>query len=140
MKIDSFSIEGKHNSNEDSLSVLQIIDDKIIAVLADGMGGLTFGKEAADLIVSTITTFVCEHINKMTVSDLLIKALEFADKIEPEDQVYESYGIKVIVDPKSLPYINGTELDFVREGLNTGFKFKNPNEKESCGCGKSFHV
>ena len=62
------------------------------------------------------------------------------DKIEPEDQVYESYGIKVIVDPKSLPYINGTELDFVREGLNTGFKFKNPNEKESCGCGKSFHV
>ena len=80
MKIDSFSIEGKHNSNEDSLSVLQIIDDKIIAVLADGMGGLTFGKEAADLIVSTITTFVCEHINKMTVSDLLIKALEFADK------------------------------------------------------------
>ena len=60
-------------------------------------------------------------------------ALEFADKIE-------SYGIKVIVDPKSLPYINGTELDFVREGLNTGFKFKNPNEKESCGCGKSFHV
>mgnify|MGYP000166998820 CR=1 FL=1 len=67
-------------------------------------------------------------------------ALEFADKIEPEDQVYESFGIKVIVDPKSLPYINGTELDFVREGLNTGFKFKNPNEKESCGCGKSFHV
>ena len=57
-----------------------------------------------------------------------------------EDQVYESFGIKVIVDPKSLPYINGTELDFVREGLNTGFKFKNPNEKESCGCGKSFHV
>ena len=44
-------------------------------------------------------------------------ALEFADKIEPEDQVYESFGIKVIVDPKSLPYINGTELDFVREGL-----------------------
>lgn len=80
MKIDSFSIEGKHNSNEDSLSVLQIIDDKIIAVLADGMGSLTFGKEAADLIVSTIITFVCEHINKMTVSDLLIKALEFADK------------------------------------------------------------
>ena len=68
MKRDSFSIEGKHNSNEDSLSVLQIIDDKIIAVLADGMGGLTFGKEAADLIVSTITTFVCEHINKMTVA------------------------------------------------------------------------
>ena len=49
-------------------------------------------------------------------------ALEFADKLEPEDNVYESFGIKVIVDPKSLPYIDGTELDFVREGLNTGFK------------------
>ena len=64
MKIDSFSIEGKHNSNEDSLSVLQIIDDKIIAVLADGMGGLTFGKEAADLIVSTINSsllFPCPY-------------------------------------------------------------------------------
>lgn len=67
-------------------------------------------------------------------------ALEFADVLQPEDLVFESFGIKVIVDPKSLPYIDGTELDFVREGLNTGFKFMNPNEKESCGCGKSFHV
>ena len=80
---------------------------------------------------------VCCHVNNEIYQ---ISKIEFADKIEPEDQVYESYGIKVIVDPKSLPYINGTELDFVREGLNTGFKFKNPNEKESCGCGKSFHV
>ena len=62
-------------------------------------------------------------------------ALEFADTTEPDDNVYDSYGIKVIVDPKSLVYI-----DFVKEGLNSGFKFTNPNEKESCGCGKSFHV
>lgn len=67
-------------------------------------------------------------------------ALEFADAAEPEDKVFESYGIKVIVDPKSLVYIDGTDIDFVKEGLNSGFKFTNPNEKESCGCGKSFHV
>ncbi|WP_302944229.1 iron-sulfur cluster assembly protein IscA [Turicimonas muris] len=67
-------------------------------------------------------------------------ALEFADAAESEDNVFESYGIKVIVDPKSLVYIDGTDIDFVKEGLNSGFKFTNPNEKESCGCGKSFHV
>ncbi len=67
-------------------------------------------------------------------------ALEFADTINPEDNVYETNGIKVVVDPKSLVYIDGTEIDFVKEGLQSGFKFKNPNEKESCGCGKSFHV
>ena len=72
-----------------------------------------------------------ESVSKPAAAPVWLYALEFADKIEPEDQVYESYGIKVIVDPKSLPYINGTELDFVREGLNTGFKFKNPNEKET---------
>ncbi len=67
-------------------------------------------------------------------------ALEFADTVNPEDHVYETNGIKVVVDPKSLVYIDGTEIDFVKEGLQSGFKFKNPNEKESCGCGKSFHV
>ncbi len=67
-------------------------------------------------------------------------ALEFADTVNPEDNVYETNGIKVVVDPKSLVYIDGTEIDFVKEGLQSGFKFKNPNEKESCGCGKSFHV
>ncbi len=67
-------------------------------------------------------------------------ALEFADTVNPEDNVFETNGIKVVVDPKSLVYIDGTEIDFVKEGLQSGFKFKNPNEKESCGCGKSFHV
>ncbi len=66
--------------------------------------------------------------------------LEFADAIAADDQVWESFGVKVIVDTKSLPYIDGTELDFVKEGLQSGFKFKNPNEKEHCGCGKSFKV
>ena len=66
--------------------------------------------------------------------------LEFVDIANPEDHVFESHGVKVLVDPKSLPYIDGTELDFVREGLNEGFKFNNPNVKDSCGCGESFNV
>ncbi|MEI7531461.1 MAG: iron-sulfur cluster assembly protein IscA [Betaproteobacteria bacterium] len=66
--------------------------------------------------------------------------LEYVDQILPEDQEFESHGIKVFVDPKSLPYIDGTELDFVREGLNEGFKFQNPNVKDECGCGESFRV
>jgi iron-sulfur cluster assembly protein len=66
--------------------------------------------------------------------------LEFADAPEPDDIVFESYGLKVLVDPRSLPYIDGTELDFAREGLNEGFKFNNPNIKDQCGCGESFTV
>ncbi|AIL32690.1 iron-sulfur cluster assembly protein IscA [Basilea psittacipulmonis] len=66
--------------------------------------------------------------------------LEYVDDPESSDNVFESFGVKVFVDPKSLPYIAGTELDFVREGLNEGFKFTNPNQKASCGCGESFSV
>ncbi|GAB2880458.1 iron-sulfur cluster assembly protein IscA [Uliginosibacterium flavum] len=66
--------------------------------------------------------------------------LEYADEAEAEDMVFESQGLKVIVDPKSLPYIEGTELDFAREGLNEGFKFNNPNVKNECGCGESFNI
>lgn len=66
--------------------------------------------------------------------------LEFADEALDEDIVFESHGVKVLVDPKSLPYLEGTELDFVREGLNEGFRFINPNVKDECGCGESFNV
>lgn len=66
--------------------------------------------------------------------------LEFVDEIDAEDEVFETRGLKIVVDPKSLPYIDGTELDFVREGLNEGFKFNNPNVKGECGCGESFNV
>jgi len=66
--------------------------------------------------------------------------LEYADAPEAEDLVFESFGVQVLVDPKSLPYLDGTELDFVREGLNEGFKFNNPNVKDACGCGESFNV
>ena len=66
--------------------------------------------------------------------------LEFADEAESEDVVFEDRGIKVLIDPKSLVYLDGTEVDFGKEGLNEGFKFNNPNVKSECGCGESFNV
>jgi len=66
--------------------------------------------------------------------------LEFADAVNTEDHQFESRGVKVLVDPKSLQYIDGTELDYTREGLNEGFKFRNPKVKDECGCGESFNV
>jgi iron-sulfur cluster assembly protein len=70
----------------------------------------------------------------------LAYVLEFVDELAPEDVVFTSHGVNVIVDPKSLPYIDGTEMDFVKEGLNEGFRFRNPNQKGECGCGESFTV
>ena len=66
--------------------------------------------------------------------------LEYADEAKADDLAFESHGVKVFVDPKSLPYLDGTELDFAREGLNEGFRFNNPNVKDACGCGESFNV
>lgn len=66
--------------------------------------------------------------------------LEYVDEVNPEDQPFEGFGVSVYVDPKSLVYIDGTELDFVREGLNEGFQFNNPNVADECGCGESFTV
>lgn len=66
--------------------------------------------------------------------------LDYADEIKPEDVVYEQQGVKLIVAADSLPYLDGTEVDYVREGLNSFFKFHNPKVKDSCGCGESFSV
>jgi len=66
--------------------------------------------------------------------------LELVDEVDDSDVVFEDHGVKVIVDPKSLLYIDGTELDFGKEGLNEGFKFNNPNVKDECGCGESFTI
>ncbi len=66
--------------------------------------------------------------------------IEFADEIEDTDKVFEENGVKVLINPKSLVYLDDTELDFGKEGLNEGFKFNNPNEKDRCGCGESFTV
>lgn len=77
---------------------------------------------------------------KTTGCSGLAYKLEYADDAQPEDCTFESHGVKVLVDPRSLSYIDGTELDFVREGLNEGFRFNNPNVKSECGCGESFKV
>jgi iron-sulfur cluster assembly protein len=77
---------------------------------------------------------------KTTGCSGLAYKLEYADEQSAEDVVFESKGVTVLVDPKSMAYIDGTELDFVREGLNEGFKFSNPNERDRCGCGESFRV
>jgi len=66
--------------------------------------------------------------------------IEFVDDIQNDDSVFESNGVKIVVDAKSLIFIDGTEVDFAREGLNEGFQFKNPNAKDECGCGESFTV
>lgn len=70
----------------------------------------------------------------------LAYVLEFVDETHADDEIFESFGVKVIIDPKSLAYLDGTELDFVKEGLNEGFKFNNPNVRGECGCGESFNV
>ena len=70
----------------------------------------------------------------------LAYTLEYVDQAEAEDVVFENHGDKLLIDPKSLAYIDGTQLDFVREGLNEGFRFSNPNERDRCGCGESFRV
>ena len=75
---------------------------------------------------------------KTTGCSGLAYKLEYADDVAPEDVIFEGHGVKVLIDPKSLPYLDGTELDFVRVGLNEGFKFRKPREKDRCGCGDSF--
>jgi len=70
----------------------------------------------------------------------LAYVLEFVDELEEDDEVFEDQGVKVIIDRKSLVYLDGTELDYGKEGLNEGFKFNNPNVKDECGCGESFKV
>jgi len=104
----------------------------------------------------TLTDAAAEHVNRYlekrgkgiglrlgvrtTGCSGLAYKLEFADEANPEDKLFESQGIQLFVDPKSMPYIDGTELDFGKEGLNEGFKFRNPNVKSECGCGESFNV
>lgn len=77
---------------------------------------------------------------KTTGCSGLAYVLEFVDALNDDDQVFEHDDLKLIVDGKSLVYIDGTQLDFVKEGLNEGFQFNNPNVNGECGCGESFTV
>ena len=104
----------------------------------------------------TLTAQAVEHINKhiekrgsgiglrlgvrLTGCSGMAYQVDYVDELGENDHVFEDHGVKVFVDPRSLPFVDGTQLDYVREGLNAGFKFKNPNEKAACGCGESFTV
>ncbi len=104
----------------------------------------------------TMTEQAAEHVKSMMASqgDVaglrlgvtrngcsgLAYVLDFAAEVGADDQVYESHGVKVIVDANSLAAVDGTELDYVKDGLNRTFKFNNPNVKTECGCGESFGV
>jgi iron-sulfur cluster assembly protein len=113
-------------------------------------------KREAKTMAITLTDKAAQHVQKYLMrrgkgvglrlgvrttgcSGLAYK-LEYVDELTPEDTVFETSGVKIVIDPKSLPYLDGTELDFAREGLNEGFKFNNPNAKDECGCGESFRV
>ena len=77
---------------------------------------------------------------KTTGCSGLMYVIEPVDRLIEEDLKFESYGVDIFVDPKSLVYLKGTEMDYVKKGLNEGFEFKNPNVKTECGCGESFVV
>ena len=77
---------------------------------------------------------------KTTGCSGLAYKLEYMNEVAPKNQLFEQHGVKLMIDPKSLAYIDGTELDYLREGLNEGFKFNNPNESDRCGCGESFRI
>jgi iron-sulfur cluster assembly protein len=70
----------------------------------------------------------------------LAYVLEYVDQPETTDQVFDLSNFKIVVDPKSLPIVDGIVVDYVRQGLNEGFEFINPNERDRCGCGESFRV
>ena len=70
----------------------------------------------------------------------LAYVLEYVDALNPEDTAFEQDGFVVVVDPKSLTLMDGLEIDYVRQGLNEGFEFSNPNERDRCGCGESFRI
>jgi iron-sulfur cluster assembly protein len=77
---------------------------------------------------------------KTTGCSGLAYILEFVDTPAPEDISFVSYGVHIFVDPKSLAYLSGVQIDWTKQGLNEGFDFTNPNERDRCGCGESFRV
>ena len=77
---------------------------------------------------------------KTTGCSGLAYVLEYIDQVNPEDITYEQDGFVIVVDPKSSVYLEGLEIDYVRQGLNEGFEFNNPLEKDRCGCGESFRI
>jgi len=77
---------------------------------------------------------------KTTGCSGLAYVLEYVDNPKPDDHCFESLNCKIFIDPKSKVYLEGLEIDWVKKGLNEGFEFINPNERDRCGCGESFRV
>lgn len=77
---------------------------------------------------------------KTTGCSGLAYTVDYSDDVRDDDQVFEQHGIRIVVDRKSLPFLDGMEVDYIRDGLNRRFDFRNPNVKASCGCGESFSV
>lgn len=104
----------------------------------------------------TLTESAAKHVQAMLARHASAKALrvgvkpsgctgfgyvvDYAEAIDAADMVFEQYGVKVVVDQKSLPFLNNIEIDFIRDGLNQRFDFRNPNATATCGCGESFAV
>jgi iron-sulfur cluster assembly protein len=124
--------------------------------LVRASGGGTLNQKLQDIMAITLTDRAIARLArylakrgqgvgvrlgvKTTGCSGMAYTLEYVDSIGEDDMVLEVPGVKVIIDPKSFVYLDGTELDFAREGLNEGFKFNNPNERDRCGCGESFRV
>lgn len=98
---------------------------------ADRMGSYLEGRKTGIGVRLAVQTTGCSGLGYV---------IEFVDSLNDDDNVFENHGVKVIIDSKSLVYLDGTEVDFVKEGLNEGFEFNNPNSKAECGCGESFTV
>lgn len=77
---------------------------------------------------------------KTTGCSGLAYVLEYVDQVQADDQCIDCNDCKIFIDPKSCPYLQGMTIDYVRKGLNEGFEFQNPNERDRCGCGESFRV
>lgn len=106
------------------------------------------GIQLSDIAATRVQNFLDNRGNgiglrlgvKTTGCSGLAYVIEFVDELQEGDQVFETKGVKIIIDPKSLVFLDGTEVDFAKVGLNEGFQFKNPNAKDACGCGESFTV
>jgi iron-sulfur cluster assembly protein len=110
--------------------------------------GNTLSISMSDTAANRITDFISNRGDTLGVRlgvrttgcSGLAYVVEFVDDLMPDDLVFNTKGVKIVVNAKSLTYLDGTELDYTKEGLNEGFKFVNPNVKDECGCGESFTV
>jgi iron-sulfur cluster assembly protein len=98
---------------------------------ADHVKRFLAGRDGVDILRIGIRTAGCSGFAYV---------VDVAEEVSPDDTLFEDHGVKIVVDSDSLAYLDGTEIDYARQGLNAGFKFNNPNVRNTCGCGESFGV